>query len=72
IQVPEETLKLSIDEIIARADRGISALANKLELHGYQEAKFHKECRSGNFCTVLYLALRDEQERYTEIDVMKK
>ncbi|WP_257965566.1 hypothetical protein [Vibrio parahaemolyticus] len=72
VQVPEETLKLSIDEIIARADRGISALANKLELHGYQEAKFHKECRSGNFCTVLYLALRDEQERYTEIDVMKK
>ncbi|WP_257967812.1 hypothetical protein [Vibrio parahaemolyticus] len=72
IQIPEEKLKLSIDEIVARSDRGVSALANKLELHGYQEAKFHKECRDGNFSTLLYLALRDEQERYTEIDVMKK
>lgn len=72
IQIPEEKLKLSIDEIVARSDRGVSALANKLELHGYQEAKFHKECRDGNFSTLLYLALRDEQERYTEIDVMRK
>lgn len=72
IQIPEEKLKLSIDEIVARADRGVLALANNLELHGYQEAKYHKECRGWDFSTVLYLALRDEQERYTEIDVIKK
>lgn len=68
----EAQVKLSVDEILGRAKRGLIVLANTAEYNAYEEAKFFHEHRLYSFTLLLSIAIQDEYERYAESEVMEK
>ncbi|EOS8320863.1 hypothetical protein NB550_23535 [Vibrio parahaemolyticus] len=68
----EAQVKLSVDEILGRAKRGLIVLANTAEYNAYEEAKFYQEHRQGCFELLLSIAIQDKHGRYAESDVMEK